>query len=314
MKRFRNILVVMNSDGLANAVTARAKWLAEANGARLTLLSVNETRGLDLNRLSQALPAFVGELKSRVDDVLKSDMDEAAGLLRRDGISVEQRTAAGVGFVEVIKQVLRGGHDLVLKGAEVSFDWRTLGGADLHLLRKCPCPVWIINQNVDAPTRRIMAAIDPGPGGHGDNALDHQILQMATSLAAQDNAKLDVLNAWYLYEEHLLRGRKGRTPPEQVDALLEETRRKSRWHFDQFTAGYAAVVPDMERFHIKGIPADVIVHHAEEQRIDTLVMGTLGRTGLPGMFIGNTAETIFNRVECSVLAVKPRDFVSPIKL
>ena len=44
-----------------------------------------------------------------------------------------------------------------------------------------------------------------------------------------------------------------------------------------------------------------------------LVMGTLCRTGIPGFFIGNTAETILNQVDCSVLTVKPKGFVSPVK-
>ena len=42
-------------------------------------------------------------------------------------------------------------------------------------------------------------------------------------------------------------------------------------------------------------------------------MGTVGRTGVQGFFIGNTAEEILNQVECSVLAVKPPGFESPVK-
>ena len=43
-------------------------------------------------------------------------------------------------------------------------------------------------------------------------------------------------------------------------------------------------------------------------------MGTVGRTGIPGVIIGNTAEAILNRVTCSVLAVKPPDFETPVTL
>ena len=43
-------------------------------------------------------------------------------------------------------------------------------------------------------------------------------------------------------------------------------------------------------------------------------MGTVARTGIPGLLIGNTAETILQRVDCSVLAVKPDGFVSPVGL
>ncbi len=44
------------------------------------------------------------------------------------------------------------------------------------------------------------------------------------------------------------------------------------------------------------------------------MMGTFGRTGIPGFIMGNTAETMLNRIDCSVLTVKPESFVTPIRL
>jgi nucleotide-binding universal stress UspA family protein len=41
-------------------------------------------------------------------------------------------------------------------------------------------------------------------------------------------------------------------------------------------------------------------------------MGTLGRTGISGLIIGNTAEAILDQLTCSVLAIKPPGFISPV--
>jgi len=60
--------------------------------------------------------------------------------------------------------------------------------------------------------------------------------------------------------------------------------------------------------------ATVIVELAKKQSIDLLVMGTVCRTGLPGFFIGNTAEKVLSEVNCSVLTVKPEGFVTPVTL
>ena len=38
------------------------------------------------------------------------------------------------------------------------------------------------------------------------------------------------------------------------------------------------------------------------------------RIGIPGLIIGNTAESVLNQIECSVLAVKPPDLVTPVTL
>jgi universal stress protein E len=43
-------------------------------------------------------------------------------------------------------------------------------------------------------------------------------------------------------------------------------------------------------------------------------MGTIGRGGMQGIMIGNTAERLLPEIQCSLLAVKPPDFVCPIKL
>ncbi len=47
---------------------------------------------------------------------------------------------------------------------------------------------------------------------------------------------------------------------------------------------------------------------------DLVVMGTVARTGIMGLLIGNTAETILDQLDCSVLAVKPEGFLTPVTL
>jgi len=42
-------------------------------------------------------------------------------------------------------------------------------------------------------------------------------------------------------------------------------------------------------------------------------MGTVARTGILGCLMGNTAENIVVELKCSLLALKPGGFVSPVK-
>jgi universal stress protein E len=53
---------------------------------------------------------------------------------------------------------------------------------------------------------------------------------------------------------------------------------------------------------------------AEGLRADLVVMGTIARTGISGLIIGNTAESILDQLTCSVLAIKPPGFSTPLKL
>ena len=64
---------------------------------------------------------------------------------------------------------------------------------------------------------------------------------------------------------------------------------------------------------LHGKPDDQIPDCVDELEIDVLVMGTLARTGISGFVIGNTAENILQSISCSLVAMKPEGFVSPIK-
>ena len=64
---------------------------------------------------------------------------------------------------------------------------------------------------------------------------------------------------------------------------------------------------------IKGEAATVIPRFVNNHGIDLMVMGTLARSGIAGLFIGNTAEKILNSVHCSVLALKPAGFETPVR-
>jgi len=74
------------------------------------------------------------------------------------------------------------------------------------------------------------------------------------------------------------------------------------------------VIPMVNRHLLEGDPEHVVPDFVRENEVDVVVMGSVGRTGVPGFLIGNTAETILRQVESSVLAIKPGGFVSPVEL
>lgn len=65
---------------------------------------------------------------------------------------------------------------------------------------------------------------------------------------------------------------------------------------------------------VKCEAASVIPRVAQEKQVDRIVMGTVCRTGIAGLFMGHTGEEILRQVDCAVLTVKPAGFVSPATL
>jgi nucleotide-binding universal stress UspA family protein len=69
---------------------------------------------------------------------------------------------------------------------------------------------------------------------------------------------------------------------------------------------------EVERVYLYGRPANEIVRYARQNRIDLLVMGTHGRSGLEHVFVGSVAERVVRTAPCPVMTVRcplERDFV-----
>jgi len=54
---------------------------------------------------------------------------------------------------------------------------------------------------------------------------------------------------------------------------------------------------------LSGHPASEILNFITEEKVDLVVMGTHGLTGIAHFFLGSTAEKVVRRADCSVLTV-----------
>jgi hypothetical protein len=99
-------------------------------------------------------------------------------------------------------------HFLVLKEAEdPGFLPRLFGSEDMHLLRKCPCPVWLTKPGGSANYGTVLASVDLDIEGAPPEAaeLNRRILTLASSLAVSDFAALHVLHVWNAPGEGMIR-------------------------------------------------------------------------------------------------------------
>ncbi len=197
------------------------------------------------------------------------------------------------------------------------------GTTDMHLLRKCPCPVWLIKPLKETRCRRMLAAIDIDYSNQIEtmDAFNQQILEMATSLALTEQAELHIVHAWMVYGEDLLQSSHSEHLGEEVSAWMEDQKKEIKAGLDEFKAKLDQIPGEKgsnylhPKVHfLEGDAYEIIPQLAEEKKVDLVIMGTVARTGLPGFFMGNTAESILNQLNCSVLAIKPEGFVSPVRL
>ena len=212
--------------------------------------------------------------------------------------SIEVRT--GEPAEELAQAVVDGGHDVLLKTARNRGpENAALGTVAMRLMRACPCPVWVISRETEGGS--VLAAIDATAEEASAERLNRRILRTAAWLADLDGRRLEVL---HVFDPSKMLITASHADPEHLrrieDAARAET--KSRLRSAIRDAGLDIRKDRLEI--VSARPRDGIVE-ASKRGVATLVMGTHGRSGLAGFFIGNTAEAVLRRVNCSVLAVKP---------
>ena len=309
MKRFKNILFLADrSDRLTTALD-RAVDLAQTNNARLTVMDVTAEIGL-ADYIKQA---YGVDLNAQVREQRMQFLETLTQPYTDRGVPVYTTVMSGIPFIEVVRAVQRNAHDLVMKVAEHNSGVASslFGSTDMHLMRKCPCPVWIDREGGEPAYQRILAAVDPFDDESGNP--QRLILDLATSLSEHEHATLDVVHAWEMPGESMLANGRARIPRNELDLLLEETENKHRQALDDLLSGYGLSSRAHNVHLLKGRSSKIVSEYAREQENDLIVMGTLGRTGIAGLFIGNTAEDVLRETQTAVLAVKPDGFVSPVK-
>jgi universal stress protein E len=308
MKRFKNILFVADREDGLNTTLDRAVAVSQTNGARLTVMDVTPDSGL----ADYVKRTYAVDLNAQLRDQRLQALETLMQPYADAGLPLYTTVVTGTRFIEVVRAVQRNGHDLVMKVAERDTGLAPVlfGSTDMHLLRKCPCPVWIDRSTGAASYQRLLAAVDPFDDESGD--LQRLILDLATSLAEREDAALEVVHAWELPGESMLASGRGRIARNELERLLEDTETRHRGALDELLLPYGLNTGDNNVWLLKGRPAQVISSSATQRAADLIVMGTLGRVGIPGLFIGNTAEDVLRETQTAVLAVKPSGFVSPV--
>jgi nucleotide-binding universal stress UspA family protein len=183
----------------------------------------------------------------------------------------------------------------------------------MHLMRKCPCPVWVVKRSQPEWQSRILAAVDPNPHDRERHALSIKIMDLATSLARQKQSELVVVHTWtFTLEPSLRTGHLSLS--DDVDKWVADARRQHRQSLADLLQPYALEELKHEVYLLKGEAGRLIPEVALAKDVQLIVMGTVSRTGVAGLLIGNTAERILGQVDCGVLAVKPDGFITPVRL
>jgi nucleotide-binding universal stress UspA family protein len=308
MKRFKNILLVHERGTRGRKARDWTADLAARNKASIKLVEVSEP----LPALNTQYKTEKGEidLQALVAKEIDAALAVVAKSMARKGTRIKTRVLFGSPFLSIIREVVSGGHDLVVLTAEGDGGLKNhlFGSTSRHLLRKCPCPVWVVRPARRRKRFRVLAAINPSDVNPSSRELDRTILEMSSSLARMSDGELDVVSVWQPAPQSLRIHRKER------DQWNSDLLAKAEKDLSSALEGHK-LMGLKPRLHLPSGSAGLcIAEVAADRRSDVVVMGTLSRSGLRGLLMGNTCETVLGYIDTSVLAVKPPGFECPIDI
>ena len=299
MKQFKNILYIFNVEQKNKVGLQKACKTAILNKANLNIIITNAPTNFVVN--------YENEMRNQIAALLSES-------IKLEDIPIY--FSHGISRIDIIKKVISDQYDLVITEPDVTCGIKKFfyGTTTLALLRECPCIVWVAKPEVATPYKKIMAAVDPASDNPHSKELTDNIIELAVSMAQRNQAECHIVHAWYSgYEAALENPFFGSTTKSEIenDVLNEKIR-----HVRAFEAMLKRQTVDTSyciTHIIKGDAKKELAEFSVSENIDLIVMGTVEKTGIEGFFVGNTAESLINQVECSILAIKPAAFVSPIK-
>lgn len=310
MKHFQKILYVSHGTTDETGGLKQAISLARNNNAPLKVLVAGP-------EFSSDLPDHKMVFEQSLLEQATASVSSANEALKLEGDTVQITVELASGrqpAIRIIQEVLKNDHDLLVKEAETHDRGRGFKAIDMTLLRKCPCPVWLSRPIIRSHGEiKVAVAIDPESQDPAAEALSLRMLELSRSMADSCSGELHIVSCWdYEFEEYLRHNAWVQVDGEEIDRAVSEARIGHNANFQKLLQESGISGPQAIN-HLRGRPEQMIPKFIEENGIDILVMGTVARTGIAGFLIGNTAENIIQELKCSLMALKPPGFVSPVK-
>ncbi|MBU3020880.1 universal stress protein [Aestuariibacter sp. A3R04] len=319
--RFSNILCILHDTHDQDPLIAQAMHVARVHQASLTVMLSLDALPPNAQMVMQSFEYL--ESQSTMAQSAQTWLDTKIAQWG-DELPIMGVVAIGELFLEAVKYVVTHNIDLVIKRSQHGILNNLTGSDDRHMLRKCPCPVWIVQQKKEKKYSQIVAAVDvnyhyPTHEIAIRKQLALDILNYAAHIALLEHAQLHIVHVYDSVPENILRNGfisvNENVLQQNLQAIHEEReteimRLLGILQLDIGEEQYKQLAPCLHL--IKGYPRREIAKTSKQCQADAVVMGTLSRLGVPGYIMGGTAEETIVQLDCAVIGLKPEGFVTPV--
>jgi universal stress protein E len=298
MKAIERILVVCDPAMQESPALHRGIQLAKRSGAELQLCIFDYDSEIELAGSRVSSEVMRRAQKQFIDEKMGWLVKQAASCVE-SGLRVDCDAVWAPKLHEaIVAKTLESKPDLVIKDVQQQSGLKRILflPRDWKLVRFCPAPLMLVFPGSDHLPRQIVAAVDAWEEIPDPAPLNTAVIDTSLRMGLYCDAEVHVATA-FPYSPTT-----GRSYP-PLAAAIADAERSHTQAFHELAERLQ--VPKNRRHLMTGEPATMLADLVTRNRTELLVMGTHFRSGWDRLFLGSTAETILNHVQCDVLLLKP---------
>lgn len=275
----------------------------------ITLLPELDDLFISLNDQERA-----AELQNDFEQHTLKSLQNLATAPKKQGVDTNLFAAKGSKAGKLTSCVMREDFDILVKdpSPDAPGESCSLGSLDYRLIRQCPCSIWIVRErSLASRSKSIVVAIDASAEKPIEKELNRRLVELGILLAEFKDTSLELVFACDFDRSGLL---KKSLDPKKYSESFASSHQRALEQLQALNSQSSKPVPDESLHILSGRPSVCLSEFCREHPVDTLVIGTVGETGLSGILVGNTTEQILKKVECSLLVVTPQQVKSPLQI
>jgi nucleotide-binding universal stress UspA family protein len=243
-------------------------------------------------------PNLYEEVLQDARRAVEKGLDRLLSSVAGSGLKVRLRLEEGPVATRILEVASQEAADLLVVGthSRTGLPRAMLGSIADRMVRQATCPVLTVRPRPDSAPRReirrICYATDFSPTARA-------AWPWVVAIASAAGAEVDLVHVTFepVVDHHM--------PAEAIGRMAQFLRDQGRIEVERFLE--RSTLP-RERIHVhlsSGVSGEQIVHRAQEQAADLIVMGTHGWSGVVRWMLGSVAHYVIQTAPCPVLTIAP---------
>ncbi|MDZ4383640.1 MAG: universal stress protein [Thermodesulfovibrionia bacterium] len=287
--KIEKLLLPTDGSEFSEGAIREAVNLAKTCSSKLFVVSVIETNP----EYESIAPQLIEKAEKETRQHLESVKNRAA----KEGVDCEIIARQGEDpYKYIVDEAAKHQVSMIIMGRRGRKGLKRLmmGSVTAKVIGHSPCNVLVVPRAARLEFRKILVATD---GSKYSNAAASEAVAIAkrcgSSLIAASVVPYESISPLGIVHSEM-----------QWELVTEESRKAAENNIKNVKEIAEKEDVKIEELILEGRPYEAIINAAKEKRVDLIVVGSHGRTGLDRLLMGSVTERIIGHADCAVLVVK----------